>query len=128
MILAQTRLLVPKMWPSSRDAVSSIARLVMPLVKTAIYNMRRCDLLATGGETIIELQFSEFICALGCPALYRNLCVCVRGNNVILMNTDSNPLQTNQDRYNVPSAIRTRGNERKSSSKLALAGEKERVL
>src|SRR5258708_22604826 len=43
MMLVKTRLLVPKTLPSSRDADSSIARVVMPLANTAIYSIRCCD-------------------------------------------------------------------------------------
>src|SRR5258708_37328747 len=42
-IFAQPRLLIPKTLPSSCDAVSSKARVVMPLANTAIYSIRCCD-------------------------------------------------------------------------------------
>lgn len=41
MILAHTRLLVPKKFPNNRDAVNSTARLEKPEKKTTVYKVRR---------------------------------------------------------------------------------------
>ena len=41
-MLAQTRLLVPNTLPSSREADNSTARVVIPLAKTAVYNIHCC--------------------------------------------------------------------------------------
>lgn len=59
MMMAQTKLLVPKTGPSSREAESSMASVVMPLVPTTRYKKVWCELrfgLLIGGKIGKEIQ------------------------------------------------------------------------